>query len=445
MVQQAAQVPGTGRIDTDIVSILEAHGADTLRYYAMGSALYWEGEPADCAFVVVAGHVKTYCMSTQGKVHAYAILGAGDLLGAAELLLHESRISTAQALTNVQAYLIPEREFTRLLTADPQFNSAVVLALADTIRSRDQKIRSLGLMDVEDRLKYSLTALASEYGTQTDRGTEIDLNITHQGLAELIAASRPTVTEYLGALRRRGYVRIEGHRLVLTAPSHMDILDHLSAAVTGYDEQQSIRWAQKAIAEGVDPVRALDALVSGMKQVDSGLRRGELALPDVILAALAMQSGRNILVEALNSIGRQQDTLGKVVIGTPEGDIHDIGKTMVSAILIAHGYEVIDLGVDVPARRFVQAVVDHGADILAISALLTSTVREECLLIETLAERGIRDKVKVMVGGGAMTAKLAANIGADGFVPNAHDTPNLARYLMGLGEPEGYGLWVSSR
>lgn len=210
----------------------------------------------------------------------------------------------------------------------------------------------------------------------------------------------------------------------------VEILENLKKAVIEYDAEGATSWARKAVKESVDPLKAMDVLTEAIRQVGDGFGRGELWLPELAGAADAMQAATPVLEEEIKRRGAKRETLGTIVAGTVFGDIHSIGKTMVCTMLTAEGFEVHDLGVNLKAEQFVQAVNRYKADILAMSSLMTTTSSELEKVIDTLKEQGIRDKVKVMVGGGAITADFAENIGADGYDPNAPGAVGLARRLI---------------
>lgn len=210
----------------------------------------------------------------------------------------------------------------------------------------------------------------------------------------------------------------------------VEILENLKRAVTEYDVEGAASWARNAVKEKVDPVKALDAMTEAIKRVGDGFARGELWLPDLIGAADAMQSATPIVEKELKKGGAKRKSLGTVVIGTVFGDIHSIGKTMVCTLLIAEGFEVYDLGVNIKAEEFVEAVKKHKVDILAMSALLTTTAVEQKKVIDTLKEEGIREKLKIMAGGAAVTADFAESIGADGYDPTAPGAVQLAKKLV---------------
>jgi 5-methyltetrahydrofolate--homocysteine methyltransferase len=423
---------GFERTGSGILELVEAYHVGRLKRYEKGQVLYWQGDPGNHVFVVREGKVKVLSVSRQGKAHTYEILGAGRLVGAIAVLLGGEHESTAEALRHTDVYVIPVAEFEHLLVTDSTFSMAVMRELAQTARLLTSQARDLSLMDVPQRLKHGLVRLAGEHGLVTERGVKLDLEITHEEIAELVAANRSTVTACLNELKRQGYLWKEGRRLVILLPEHIEILDSLSQAVVQGNAQEATHRARKAVEERVDPIRALDALTCGMKEVDKGFAREELALPDVVMAAFAMKSAMPIVEGEIKRTGRQLGALGTIVIGTVHGDIHDIGKTMVAMLLMTEGFKVIDLGVNVTAEQFVEAIREHRPDIVAMSALTTMTAPEQAKVVTVLKEEGLRDKVKIMVGGGAITQALAEDIEADGYEPTACGAVGLAKRLIGV-------------
>jgi len=211
----------------------------------------------------------------------------------------------------------------------------------------------------------------------------------------------------------------------------VDTLQGLMQAVDEYDAKAAADYARQAVAEGIDPVAAFSAMTAAIKAVGDGFEADTRWLPDLIGAADAMKAATPILEEALRAQGGKRQSLGTVVAGTVQGDIHSIGIEMVCTLLVAAGFEVHYLGIDIPAGRFVQAVRDTGADIVALSALLTVTSAEDKKVIDLLKEAGLRDQVRVMVGGGAINADFAAKVGADGYEPAAPGAVELAKSFVG--------------
>ena len=212
--------------------------------------------------------------------------------------------------------------------------------------------------------------------------------------------------------------------------SRAEILKNLNKAVIEYDTGAAASWARKAIEEKMDPIEAVDVVTEAIRDVGDRFDKGELWLPDLVGAADAMQSAMSILEEEIKRRGLEIKGLGTVVIGTVYGDIHSIGKTMVATFLTASGFEVHDLGVNIKADEFVMTVEKHNADILAMSALMSTTAPEQRKVIDALNEKGVRGKVKIMVGGGAISQEFANLIGADGYAPTAPGAAELAMRLM---------------
>ncbi len=208
------------------------------------------------------------------------------------------------------------------------------------------------------------------------------------------------------------------------------ILENLRKAVVEYNAEGAARWARKSIEEGMDAIEVADALTEAVRQIGDGYSRGEFWLPDLVGAGEAMQSAMPIIQEEIRKGGGKVKTAGTVVIGTVYGDIHSIGETMVSTLLTVEGFEVHDLGTNVTVGQFIEAVKKHKADILAMSALMSMTVPEQEKVICTLKTEGLSGKVKVMVGGGAVTEEFAASIGADGYGATAVEAPKIAKRLM---------------
>jgi len=211
-----------------------------------------------------------------------------------------------------------------------------------------------------------------------------------------------------------------------------EILESLKKAIIEYDNEAAASWAKKAVEEGIDPIKALDALTEGIRQVGDGYGRGELWLPDLVGAASAMISATPIIEEKIKATGGKRQTLGTIVIGTVHGDIHNIGKNMVSSLALAQGFEVIDLGVDVAAEKFIEAIMKHEPQILALSSLLTTSAYVQKEVIEAIKKANLREKIKIAMGGGAITPEFAETIGADGYKPTAIGAIDLFKEFVGV-------------
>ena len=206
-----------------------------------------------------------------------------------------------------------------------------------------------------------------------------------------------------------------------------EILEKVKRAVLEYDQKASARYAQEALDLKIEPLTIMDALVEAVRVVGNKFGDGELFLPELVGAAGALQAATPLLEEAIRQSGKKRESKGSVVIGTVKDDIHTIGKSMVAALLTAEGFEVHDLGIDVSADKFLEAVEEYNPIIVCMSALLSTTAPQAKIVIDKLKESDKRDKIKVMVGGGAMTAAYAVAIGADGYESSAPGAVTLAR------------------
>ncbi len=207
-------------------------------------------------------------------------------------------------------------------------------------------------------------------------------------------------------------------------------LSALAESVINGKAKDAKELTQKAIDEGVPVSEILNnGLVKGMSVVGEKFKNNEFYVPEVLIAARAMHSAMDILKPLLASSG--VEPIGKVAIGTVKGDLHDIGKNLVVMMLEGAGFEVIDLGIDVPPEKFVQAAKD-GAQVIAMSALLTTTMTAMKTTIDALEEAGVRDKVKTLIGGAPVTQNYADEIGADGYARDAASGADKAKELLGL-------------
>jgi trimethylamine corrinoid protein len=204
----------------------------------------------------------------------------------------------------------------------------------------------------------------------------------------------------------------------------------IEAIVKG-DMALAAETAKKGLGEGIDPLELIDqGFIPGINKVGDMFDVGTLFLPELILSANAMQTATDIINAAIPENDRQVQ--GRFLIGTVEGDVHDIGKTIVVSLLKASGFEVKDLGRDVPTDRFIKEADDFKADIIGSSSLLTTTMPAQKKLEEELKKAGLKERYKTMVGGAPVTQRWADRIGADGFAENAIACVRLAKELIGL-------------
>ena len=207
---------------------------------------------------------------------------------------------------------------------------------------------------------------------------------------------------------------------------------NLAQAVIDGLPERARALAEEALRAGIDPLDAIEqGFKPGMDVVGDGFAKGELFIPDLMMSGEAMKVGIATLEPELMKRKQERRVLGKVVIGTVQGDIHEIGKTLVATMLTANGFEVHDLGVDVSAQKFLDKVREVNADVLGMSALLTTTILNQETVILTLKEAGLRDQVKVVVGGVPTSPEWAEEIGADGYAENATEAVEVVKQLMG--------------
>jgi corrinoid protein of di/trimethylamine methyltransferase len=210
-----------------------------------------------------------------------------------------------------------------------------------------------------------------------------------------------------------------------------ETIDRLKESILTYNKNLAREMTVRAIEEGIEAGEILSSMTETIRKIGDGFGKGELFLPDLVGAASAMSEAISIVEAEIEKTGKEVNKIGTVVLGTVKGDIHDIGKTMVKTFLVAENFRVIDLGVDISPEKFIDAIDKYSPQILAMSALLTTTVTEQRKTIEVLKEKGIRDKVKVIIGGAATNQEYADEIGADGYEATAARAPRLCLKLLG--------------
>ena len=201
----------------------------------------------------------------------------------------------------------------------------------------------------------------------------------------------------------------------------------MQASIEEYDGDAAAAAAQEAVAAGIDPAEALEkGFAQPIREVGEAFHRMEIFLPQLVMASEAMKAGVAVLEAAMAASGGKLEKKGVVVLGTVEGDIHDIGKTIVGSMLQAGGYDVHDLGIEVSPPRFIQAAEEAKADIIAMSALLSTTMLSQRDVIELLRNKGVGDKYFTIIGGAPVTQEWADKIGASAY---AADAPEAVRLL----------------
>ncbi|NLF01831.1 MAG: cobalamin-binding protein [Anaerolineales bacterium] len=209
-----------------------------------------------------------------------------------------------------------------------------------------------------------------------------------------------------------------------------DILQEIATNLYNGNAPATKELVQKALDQGLGVGEVLNGgLVAGMDQVGKDFKAGELFVPEVLIAARAMNAGMELLKPLLAD--SDVPSAGKFAVGTVKGDLHDIGKNLVRMMVEGGGFEVLDLGVDVSPEAFVKVVREQKPDVIGLSALLTTTMTSMKDIIEALQEAGLRDSVKVMIGGAPVTEAYAKEIGADGYAPDAASAVDVARALVG--------------
>jgi corrinoid protein of di/trimethylamine methyltransferase len=212
-----------------------------------------------------------------------------------------------------------------------------------------------------------------------------------------------------------------------------ELFQAMAQSIIDGDADVAVELAQKAIATGIDPLEAItQGFVVGVNQVGASFSCGDAFLPELVMAGEAMKAAVSALEPEMQKRGTERKMLGKVVLATVEGDIHEIGKSLVGTMLSASGFQVYDLGVDVPAAKIIAKVRETNANLVALSALLTTTMVNQRGVIEALEKESLRSHVKVMVGGAPVTRDWVQKISADGYSEDAIGAVSLAKQLVGV-------------
>jgi corrinoid protein of di/trimethylamine methyltransferase len=214
-----------------------------------------------------------------------------------------------------------------------------------------------------------------------------------------------------------------------------DLFDILRSALLSFEEEKFIEAVKRSLEEKISPLEIINALTKALEEIGRKFEEGEIFLVHLVMAGEMVKRAVSEYLEPLLKRAKiERKTLGRVIIGTVSGDIHDIGKNIVAALLFSAGFEVIDLGKDVPVEEFIRAVKEYNPDIIGLSALLSTTLPVQKEVIEALKRNGLRDKVKVIVGGAPVTAEWAEQIGADGYGEDAVESVKVAKRLLKVEE-----------
>lgn len=212
-----------------------------------------------------------------------------------------------------------------------------------------------------------------------------------------------------------------------------ELFQKMTQSIIDGDSDVAVELAKQAIAQGTDPLEAIsNGFVVGVNKVGEAFSIGDVYLPELVMAGKAMKAAVAALEPEMKKRGVERQILGKVVLATVEGDVHEIGKSLVGTMLSVSGFQVFDLGVDVPTAKIVEKAKEVNANIVALSALLTTTMVKQREVIEALEKVGIRGSVKVMVGGAPVTREWVQKIGADGYSEDAIGAVEVARHVLGL-------------
>jgi 5-methyltetrahydrofolate--homocysteine methyltransferase len=217
--------------------------------------------------------------------------------------------------------------------------------------------------------------------------------------------------------------------------SNDTLFESMAQTILDGEVEAAKTLAQQALSDGVDPLESINkGFKVGLDEIGRGFEEGEYFLPDLVLAGKTMEAAVTILEPALQEGSAGLETLGKVMLATVEGDVHTIGKDLVALMLSLNGFEVLNIGHDVPTTTILDRAMQEQPDIIGLSALLTTTTQAQADVIEGLEDMGMREKVKVLIGGAATSAEWASQIGADGYAEDATAAVHRAKDVLGISE-----------
>jgi len=421
----------------EMIDIIKANRLGVAKRIRRDKVLFWQNDPVDCLFLFKTGKVKTSILSEDGRSRTYGIWGQGATLGITAHFLGENHLVTARVLQTADVLIVSPTDLDSLIKSDATCSQAVIRYLARYVKIFLREVDALSFLDVQKRLKRSLESLASHHGSFTPYGVQIDLAVTHEEIAELTAANRTTITAHINDLKRQGYLWSSGRHLVIVPRDHIRILENLSEAVVAADSDDAKRWTRRAIREKIDLVKLLDVLERAIHDVEAGEVSYIGEQSDVGKATAIARGVLKILLAEFDASDSRQSPLGTVVIGTAQGDTHDLGKLMVSILLARTGFDIIDLGVDVKWGQFAAAVQEHRATMLAVSSAITVDRQQQEIAWEVLGTSGLLEEVTLIVGGVGFSEDSAARLGAAGYANSVLDTVRLIKDLSNqIQQPE---------
>jgi len=410
-----------------IINQIEGQHLGVEKRFRRGKVLFWQDNPVNSLFLVKSGTVKTYTLSENGKNRTYGIWGRGTILGITSHYLNENHLNTAYVFQTADILIISPEDMNLLVTKDPASALSLVRYLAYFVKVFLREVDALSFLDVEERLKRNLESLAYQHGHNTSDGIEIDLNVTHEEIAELTSANRTTITAHLNNLKKQGYLWSAGRHLVIVPHDQIRILENLSEAVQAADIMEANRWAGRVIQENVDLVKLLDVLERTVREAGArDINQGQKNLKVGAVAEVARTVLENILTQFAQP---RQSPLGVVVIGTVQGDSHDLGKLMASILLTRAGFGVVDLGTNVGWEQFADAVHEHQASVLAMSSSITVDQQQQKFARNIFEKSGFLGQATMVVGGAGFSKDNATLLGAEGYAGSVIDTVELVKNL----------------
>ena len=421
----------------DIVEMVEAKGFGIVKRYRQGEVLFWQNEPVNRLFLVKTGSIKTCTISEGGKSLTYGIWGRGTILGVTAHFLDEDHLSTARVQQSSDVLIVSPADFGVLVKSEMAFSLAVIRYLARFVEIFLHEVEALSFLGVQERLKRSLERLAADHGRATPEGIQIDLAVTHQEIAELSSTTRSTITTYLNDLKKQGYLSSAGRNLVILPSDHIRILENLAEAVMMVDMHGAGRWVWRAIHKEIDLVKVLDVLARTLREAEVQATDKKTGSPDIGAVAAVARGVLAILLAKFAADQTARPLLGTAVIGTLQGDTHDLGKLMACVLLACAGYQVVDLGVDVAWEQFAAAVQEHRPTVLAIWSTMDVDRRQQECARKVFDAGKILDQVALVVGGVGFSDEKAAELGALGYAGSLPDTIKLVQVLGCQGQDSG--------